>query len=521
MDGNPVGTLTAANNGSSYLFQTTAVSGPHIFNAVAVDNNGQSANSSTTQIISNPPQLSLNSPVDGGLVNGTLNIAGTVTSDKSGAVKTTATLGNLPAMTATTSSFATNFSLAGVVPGDYTLTVVSTDSTGVTVTQSLIITVTSSPALVYPSLKAIGGNSVLLATDPTTVLFSASGNVHRLSGGSDIILASSPSEIDTQWALSSGNAFALRNTGSQVDLVYWDSSGTNMDLGSVGSVNTDYLANLLTVHWPALTLYWTVPAGDFTGTANYTFFNAQTGQVLVPPLPEVSAIAGNVDFFSSPSGLVLYYMTDLSANGGTNPIGINSWTQSSGQITPLATAAEWQLDPMTDGTRVAWESNTTGDSTPPYSLISYDIASQAQTTLSTTMSKFQLADGILAWSESGSNTTLIKASDGTTVTTVSSLTSSVLYGTGGGYVLFGEGVEALRMDRHGRQATDSGRCSELYRHFWEDGLLHKRDSTAPLRCNVELMLTGKRLHLATVQALPRMRRTRLHTRVLSACCVAS
>lgn len=437
MDASPVGMLTAPNDETNgYAFQITGVSGIHAVNAVAIDNNGQSANISITLTIANPPQLSLSSPVDGGLVNGTLSIAGSVSSDKSGTVTTKATLGDLPVLNATTSSFSANFSLSGVVPGDYTLTVVSTDSTGAIATQSLTVTVTSSPALVYPSLGASG---TILATDPTTVLFSTLGEkVHRLSGGSDTILTNQ-GETYSQWALSSGNAFALSPTSSQIDLTYWNTSGTSTDLGSVGSLNTDYLANLLAVHWPwALTMYWTVPPGAFLGTVTYTFFNAQTGQTVVPPLPEIAGITGKVDFLVSPTGLVLYYMTDLASNPGTNPIGINSWTQSSGQITSLATAAEWQLYPMTDGTRVAWQSGPVGSSMAPYSLVSYDIASSAQTTVSTTMSKFQLADGILAWAESGSNTTLIKASDGTTITTVSSLTSSYFYGTGGGYVLFSE-----------------------------------------------------------------------------------
>jgi hypothetical protein len=54
------------------------------------------------------------------------------------------------------------------------------------------------------------------------------------------------------------------------------------------------------------------------------------------------------------------------------------------------------------------------------------------------MSQFQLANGVLAWIEGGSNAPAIKASDGTNVTTVSSLTSAHFYGTSGGFVLFGE-----------------------------------------------------------------------------------
>ena len=77
-----------------------------------------------------------------------------------------------------------------------------------------------------------------------------------------------------------------------------------------------------------------------------------------------------------------------------------------------------------------------------------DITSGVQQTLSTTLSQsptsqyasgqFQLADGLLAWEESDATSAAIKVFDGTTVTTVSSRLSGRLYGTGGGYVLFGE-----------------------------------------------------------------------------------
>lgn len=109
MDGNAVGTLMAPSaTNSIYSFQVTGTSGAHAFQAQAIDNNGQSATTaSVTIIIDNPPKLSMSSPVDGGLINGTLHIAGTVISDKTGTVSTTATLGNLPVLNATTSSFST------------------------------------------------------------------------------------------------------------------------------------------------------------------------------------------------------------------------------------------------------------------------------------------------------------------------------------------------------------------------------------------------------------------------------
>lgn len=62
------------------------------------------------------------------------------------------------------------------------MTVVSTDSTGSAARQSLIVTVTSSPNLVYTPLEAIGATGSLLATDPATVLWLALPGTAVISG---------------------------------------------------------------------------------------------------------------------------------------------------------------------------------------------------------------------------------------------------------------------------------------------------------------------------------------------------
>jgi hypothetical protein len=84
-------------------------------------------------------------------------------------------------------------------------------------------------------------------------------------------------------------------------------------------------------------------------------------------------------------------------------------------------------------------------STPPYTIAALNIASATHQTLSNTVysqccaSVFsQVANGLVAWVESTSNSGAIKVFDGNNITTVSTKTSAYLFGAGGGYVLFEE-----------------------------------------------------------------------------------
>jgi hypothetical protein len=73
-----------------------------------------------------------------------------------------------------------------------------------------------------------------------------------------------------------------------------------------------------------------------------------------------------------------------------------------------------------------------------------DLASTTTEVLSTNIASFALRDGLLGWLEqtlSGSTVTsqAIKASDGTTTSTLSSQLGTVFFGSSGGYVFFEEG----------------------------------------------------------------------------------
>jgi hypothetical protein len=174
VDGQVVGTLHAPNTCFSdcaggkpnayviVLPSANYVSGAHTFGAQAIDGSGQSASTSVTAVVNNPPKLTLTAPINGVLANGSLLISGTFSSDKkNGAPKLAVTLGDVPVLNTTTSPFSTSFSLAGVTPGNYTLTATATDSSRDSSTVTALVSVTASAALSYSPLFELPPSSTL------------------------------------------------------------------------------------------------------------------------------------------------------------------------------------------------------------------------------------------------------------------------------------------------------------------------------------------------------------------------
>ena len=118
------------------------------------------------------------------------------------------------------------------------------------------------------------------------------------------------------------------------------------------------------------------------------------------------------------------------------------WDQATG-VSTAVTSDGISLYPQTDGLGVAWESRTVSLLTP-FSLITHDLSSGATAVLSTGMSSFKLANGLLGWVDQTSVGTYvvtsqaIRAWDGATTTTLPSLLNSVFFGSSGGYVAFQE-----------------------------------------------------------------------------------
>ncbi|HEV7693105.1 MAG TPA: hypothetical protein VGO52_19880 [Hyphomonadaceae bacterium] len=181
-------TLTAPNhcvsctpgapNRYRFVFTLTGPSG-NIFVDV-VDGGGAERHLSGTFSLA-PVTLTLATPHAGAFLFGTLNVSGTTSSQPGNAVTTTAALGDVTFLNTTASNFSGAFSLAGIPPGSYTLTVRATGANGFQVSKQRQVFVTSSAAFAYQpmfTVSALNPSQDLLGldirdADDSTVLYRA------------------------------------------------------------------------------------------------------------------------------------------------------------------------------------------------------------------------------------------------------------------------------------------------------------------------------------------------------------
>jgi hypothetical protein len=105
-DGKDFGTLTQPNACSRYCSGTNDIyrytidaaavgSGAHSIVITANDGNSTSKSTTVSVPVSNAPALTVSSPSDGALIYGTVKVVGTASTDKTGAVTTTVSLGDV------------------------------------------------------------------------------------------------------------------------------------------------------------------------------------------------------------------------------------------------------------------------------------------------------------------------------------------------------------------------------------------------------------------------------------------
>jgi hypothetical protein len=454
IDGVTVGSLTAPNyppcpgcGGTTlYGFSETAKSGTHTVTVTATDGNNQTASLDQQVVFGNPPSLTLTAPAyDGSLVNGSLTISGTAKTDKTTGLTTVAYLNSVEIFKTKSSPFTTNYSLAGVTPGAYTLVVETVDANGLTATVSEGLTVTSSPSLVYPLFAFGGDDGGIVTAENATLLYEApDGSMHLRTGTNDITLQNpvgvsigGPS-IDAPWILSNGYAFDSSPVSCcGANPVYaWSPAGVPQDLSGAASNDT-----FVAAHYP-----WVLWLSSSFST--YTFFNISTLQTITVPAPAgttgfaislASSLPWPTDFFTGAGGLTLYYAAVVTSN--TAPIYV--WTQNSGTSTLVPNTTGPNLPGLqTDGVRAAWEYSLA--STPTvcnattlcYGLDVLDIATNTVQSISQDATQFYLANGLLGWQETSPQGGGIKVSDGTTTTVLSDRLSTRLWGVSNGHVLY-------------------------------------------------------------------------------------
>ena len=483
VDGKPLPTLTTPNACSArfgcgtafdaYRFTLDASalgSGSHVMVITATDQAGARQQATVQVPVANPPQLSLTSPVDGAFVNGTLLVSGAAFTDKSGAVTVVATLGDYPVLQTSTPAFNTSFSLSGLAPGAYTLTLRATDSAGISTQLQRTVTVASSSALTYPPLFTPGAGAQLVAvdnTDPNLLLYKAldgSYRVRNASIGTEVTLQGADSiPYLYNWAMDGGYVFVeggfLGSTGPgytdcPLDCIYqWSPAGarTNLSNANPNAATPSVGGGRAYEQFPRAHggyVIWIDAAGSNPGT--YTIYKVGTGSYTTIRQPVGANYLGNTAYdFAVINGVVNFFFWGQTGGDGTSSsYDVYRWQSDTQASTRLSAGGLRSIYPQTDGLRVAWlQSAATTPVGSAGSLVTQSVAGGAMSTVSSNASEtFVLRGGVLAWVESTPTTRALKASTSTgasnNTSTLSILSSSVLYGAGGGFVVYGEAGKA-------------------------------------------------------------------------------
>jgi hypothetical protein len=466
LDGASLGSLTSPNSdlcgvycgdpSTNFAYQfiinaVTAKSGTHTIVATATDSSGASQSTTLSLVVNNPPLLSVTSPVDGGFVDGagSLSIAGTTSSDKPGGVTVTALLGALPISITqpTGTSFSGQFSVAGLPPGSYVLTLYAVDSANVSSVDTLSIIVASSAQTVYSPLLSLGSAGRLLAADGTTLLYQASDGSCRVRDtrtSTEVTLAGATSTQLSGWQQSAGytfvqSSFADCATGNCI--YQWDPAGTRSNLSNN---NPNAASGLLSDdEYPRAHDGYVLWSGrTASNVGNYTLYNVANKTYTTIPAPAGVLGVTNTGYdFAVNNGVVEFFYPAWTS--GTSTYDLYSWNSNTQVSSALTSGGMRNLSPQTDGQRVAWNqfATTAAPTGGPVTLLSQPAIGGATTTVSGTELAFTLADGVLAWFEGTSPASLatitgLKASTTSGAPVTISTVANAMFGVGGGFVVY-------------------------------------------------------------------------------------
>ena len=456
-DGKDAGSLSAPNacsrwcSGSNDVYRFTvdaaaAGSGNHSMVLTATDKAGASKSVTVAVPVSNLPIVSLNTPVDGAFVSGSLQVAGSASSDKSGELRVTASLGDYSLLSTTGTSFGTNFSLAGVIPGSYTLTLRVTDSSNASTVVQRTVTVTAA-ALDYPELFTIGVGGQLLAAEGDQVLYRAvdgSVRLRHVIAKTEVELAQAASiNYANDWQLSEGLVYAY-GKGSDCVLycIYqWTGGGAISNLSNAKrAAATEPIDKVQSTDLhPVARKGYVVWIGESNW---YTLHHVASGSFTKIPQPAGTSYLGNwnYDFFVGANGVEFYYWARTGGSDQAAFYDIYRWSAATGNSTRISAGGARAIYPKTDGQSVVWlQSPASSAVGTAISLMSLPVGGGTVSEITSSASEsFRLRDGVLGWRETGSSGNSLKAHAFGQTSVVSPLNSALLYGAGAGQLVFGE-----------------------------------------------------------------------------------
>ncbi|MEI8302780.1 MAG: hypothetical protein WCG13_05770 [Burkholderiales bacterium] len=459
LDGAAATTLTAPNacsrycSGSNDVYRfivsaAVAGSGSHSMVIVATDNNGSRRTLTVPVPVSNAPVLSLDGPADGAFVNGALRISGTAVTDKGGTVTTTARLGDVQVLGTTLGSFDAMYDITGISAREYTLTVTATDKDGLSSVVTRKVVITSSPALSYTPVFTLPAGASLLAAEGTQVLYATSDGGAYLrdlvSGGEIVLRGVAGIQYATDWQISAGRVYAQAKDSDctpTFNCIYtWDGAGTrtNLSTASPYTAGSAYQENPVARGGFVVWTNWNGP-----NAGSYTLYEIATGKFTRITAPASINYVGNTDYDLAVVGSVVHvvYWGQTGGSGTSSSFDIYRWQSDTGISTRVTSDGVRNIYPQTDGTRIAWQRSQVGGSVDgTVSLLTQPLAGGASTTLATAAStSFSLRGGVLAWREPYPNSPSVKAATASAATVLSPLSSGVLYASGEGKVIYGEG----------------------------------------------------------------------------------
>lgn len=421
VDGGTTQTLTATNAGSvaantaNYLFifnATSLGSGPHTVNVRVTDISGEVKLLSQTIQLVFPPVVSLNAPRSGGFYAATLPVQGSYTTDTGSPVTVNVSVGATPVLTTNAASFSSSFSLTGVTPGNYTLTLTAKDTNNAQTTVQRPFIVTSSDAFALQPFATVDEGASILAVRGDRIVYRVpDGGVHvrDAAAGTDVTLATvinihdfSAVAMTDSWIYAAVQPFSSGATGGcpflSVCIYRWSpTTGAVTNLSANDPNFPPTAPGVVSLRGAPVAagkfVAWTNGPSSASFTAASTLYDESTGAFTAIPL---GAPAGRVSLYALglSGGAAIFYFSSIQT--APQPYTLHKWTAAAGTttVTQAPSASILIAALATDGDTLVYQLNNSGGSGD---LVVAPVAGGASSTLTNAGTLINLRDGVLLY----------------------------------------------------------------------------------------------------------------------------
>jgi hypothetical protein len=407
--------------------------GDFTLRVVATDNAGEQADASQTVTIDRLPVVTLESPVDGAIVPvaGVLPLRGSLADDLPGA-SVEIYFGDILVLDTAQRSFSFDYPLASFPAGQYTVTIVASDSSGQIATQTRAV-ILSASSFTHDVVERFSGHATLLTSDAGALLYKRPDGavVRRDTAGQTTVLQASADigplpylDAASAWSLSGTRATTVGLHGSaQPEVLLFDASGAVGSIAYTPGTFDVFVRSSLDGPW------------HIYGVSQIHLRNQVTAATHDVP---GDLFRGHA-FSAAPNAERMFFTRDTGAVNGWTVIDVFEYRLADRVVTALTTGSSQNTGPKTDGDRVAWASVAL----PSHPALAELVVAPATNPTSASVRAqsvrgWDLDDGWLAWVEDAAGTHTLKADDGITSYDVSSSVSTELYSTSSGNVIFGE-----------------------------------------------------------------------------------